>query len=185
MYFTVNISGQKAWANQTIIVSDSILTYIQEMKNTQLYSYGGLTTERLLLKLRNRVFSWRYAKNVIIHVGTNDIGSISSSKYESVMKSVVAEIRKCNEECIIFLSTVLPRRKDFENTSLLVNEFNQMLKNVAEGQQNVRVMYCCKSFYCKYQKPIKCLFTADGLHLSVNGLNRMFHFIANTLAHAW
>lgn len=155
------------------------------MRNTQLCAFGGLTADRLLQKLRNRSFSWTGAKNVIIHVGTNDIFNINPSMYKEIISACVDQIRICNHQCIIFLSCILPRPKDFNNSMVLVSNFNEKLREIANSRQNVRIMYSDKSFYCRFGKPIKCLFSVDQLHLSTTGLNRIFHFLANTLAHAW
>ena len=94
-------------------------------------AFGGLTSERLLKKLQNRVFSVVGYSNVVIHVGTNDIWSISDSQFRDNIRNVVAEIRKSNSHCNIFLSSILPRLVDFKDTEIEVYDFNSMLQEIA------------------------------------------------------
>ena len=153
----------KAWAYPSLVISDSMLTYLPEMRNTQLQAFGGLKSDRLINKIRNKVISCNGVKNVIVHVGTNDIFDFSASRFESNIRNVISEIRKCNSECLIFLSSVLPRPTDFKSSKELVSNFNQVLQNISDSLINVRYLACDKVFYSKYKKPIECLFSADKL----------------------
>lgn len=174
----------KAWAKPSLLISDSMFTYLPEMRNTQLQAIAGLKSDRLITKLRNRVVSCYGVKNVIVHVGTNDIYNFSVARFDYNIRAVISEIRKCNTECIIFLSSILPRPVDFMYSKELVSNFNQALQNIADSLSYVRYMACDKLFYNKYRQPIGVLFSADRLHLSTTGLNKIFSHIANTLAHA-
>ena len=155
------------------------------MRNTQLQAFGGLKSDRLISKIRNRVISCHGVRNVIVHVGTNDIYDFTISQFESNIRNAISEIRKCNTDCLIFLSSILPRPTDFKCSKELVSNFNQVLQNISDSLSYVRYMGIDKVFYSKYKKPIGCLFSADKLHLSTTDLNKILNYIANTLAHAY
>ena len=98
------------------------------------------------------------------------------------MRLVIEKIRLVNPSCTVILSSVLPRLVDFRLTNLKVTSFNEKLKDLANSFNNVKYMACEKSFF-DYGRPISALFSKDKLHLSVAGLNKIYSFIANTLAH--
>lgn len=160
-----------------------MFSYLPEMRNTQLQAFSGLRSDLLLNKLRNRVFSWYHYKNIILHIGTNELFSINTRQYERYLRDTIHELRICNPECIIILSSILPRPRDFFNSETHVMNFNNVLKQLASSLNNVKYMACEKSFYNRVRMPINNLFSVDKLHLSTTGLNRIFNFIANTLAH--
>lgn len=179
------IAGNKAWANPLLIISDSMLSYLPEMKNTQLQAFKGLKSDRLLNKIRNKVVTCYGVKNVIVHVGTNDIYDFTTSQFESNIRNAIFELRKYNPECVIFLSSILPRPVDFKHSKDLVLSFNQALQVISNSVPDVRYMSCDKVFVSsRYGFPIRCLYSADKLHLSTTGLNKFHNFVANTLAHA-
>lgn len=173
----------KAWGSPSLIISDSMFTYLPEMRNTHLQAFRGLRSPWLINKLRNRVFSWYHYKNIILHVGTNDLFEISAGRYEKCVRDIVRELMICNPECSIILSSVLPRPCEFYSSEQYVMNFNNVLKHLASSLQNVKYMACEKSFYDKVRMPVRTLFSEDGLHLSTTGLNNIFSFVANTLAH--
>lgn len=173
----------KAWGKPSLVISDSILKYLPEMRNTQLHAFGGLSCEMLLRKLKNRVFTWYHFNNIIVHVGTNDVFNINANLFEKYIRDIIHELRICNPDCVIILSSVLPRPCDFNQSELFVINFNNVLKQLASSLTDVKYMQCEKTFYSRVRKPINTLFTVDKLHLSTTGLNKVFSFIANTLAH--
>ena len=162
-----------------------MFSYLPEMKNTEKHSIGGLTSGRLIGKIVNKLFPLRDPRNILIHVGTNDINSLSVSAFEANMKIIIEKIKIANPSCTLILSSVLPRLVDFRLTNLKVSNFNEKLQELASStNNNVRYMACEKSFFDrKYGRPISALFSKDKLHLSVAGLNKIYSFIANTLAH--
>ncbi|CAC5422083.1 unnamed protein product [Mytilus coruscus] len=173
----------KAWGKPSIVISDSILKYLPEMRNTQLQAFGGLSCELLLRKLKNRVFTWYHFNNIIVHVGTNDLFNINTNVFEKYIRDIIHELRICNPDCVIILSSILPRPCDFNHSELFVINFNNVLKQLSSSLTNVRYMASEKTFYNRVRKPINTLFSIDKLHLSTTGLNKVFSFIANTLEH--
>ena len=153
------------------------------MKNVYVQAFGGLTSGRLLCKLRNRVFSVSEYKNIVIHIGTNDIFDISCSQFEYNIKHIIDEIRISNVSACILISAILPRPRDFRDSKPIVFEFNEKLKYFSEVTFNVKYMAILKSFLNRFGFPIKALFQADKLHLNITGLNKFEKFLANTLAH--
>ena len=161
-----------------------MFSYLPEMRNTEKHSIGGLTSGRLIGKIVNKLFPLGDPSNILIHVGTNDVNSLNISAYEANMRLVIEKIRLVNPSCTVILSSVLPRLVDFRLTNLKVTSFNEKLKDLANSFNNVKYMACEKSFFDRtYGRPISALFSKDKLHLSVAGLNKIYSFIANTLAH--
>ena len=105
-----------------------MFSYLPDMKNTQKQAFGGLTSGRLVGKLQNRVFTVSEFCNIIVHVGTNDVNSISTNMYESNMKKIIDDIRIMNPSCTILLSSVLPRLIDFKQSRFKVSNFNETHK---------------------------------------------------------
>ena len=153
------------------------------MNNVNVLGFSGLTSGRLLGKLRNRVFSVSQYKNIVIHVGTNDIFDISCTQFESNMMQIIDEIRISNSSACIILSSILPRSKDFKDSKSFVFNFNEKLKHFSEVTSNVKYMSAEKSFLNRFGFPIKVLFQKDKLHLNLTGLNKFEKFLANSLAH--
>lgn len=168
-----------------MILSDSIFKYFPELKNTEIQAFGGLTSERLLWKIRHGYFKLNEFCNIIIHVGTNDIFSITSDNYRININAVIQEIRAINSSCRIILSSILPRPVDFKDSDNSVRHFNLKLYEMSvSGLSKVTYMASYKSFYDRFNRPIFPLFhKTDKLHLNHAGIQKFVHFIANTLAH--
>lgn len=169
--------------NRTLIISDSICRYLPDMRNVVSEAYGGLKSATLLEKLRNKFISVGSYANIIIHVGTNDVNNITKGHFERNMKHAVQEIQKYNPSALILLSSVLPRVVDYNSSDSIVNSFNEVLNEIANVHSNVRYIKSRNSFFNRFGFPIRCLYSYDKLHLSVNGLVKLEKFFANTLAH--
>ncbi|CAG2237079.1 unnamed protein product [Mytilus edulis] len=178
-------SGGKAWCRSTLILSDSFFKYFPDLKNTEIQAFGGITSERLLWKIRHGYFNINEFCNVLIHVGTNDIFAITSNQYRFNIDLIIQEIRCVNASCRIILSSILPRPVDFRMSDRLVQDFNSQLFDFSQtGCAKVNYMPVCKSFYDRFHSPIFPLFLkTDLLHLNHAGIQKFVHFIANTLAH--
>ena len=124
--------------------------------------------------------------NIIIHVGTNDIFTITSDNFRVNINEVIREIRTINVSCRIILSAILPRPVYFKESDSLVHDFNLKLQefSVAGYWNRVSYMASYKSFYDRFNRPIFPLFhKIDRLHLNHAGIQKLVHFVANTLAH--
>lgn len=168
-----------------MILSDSFFKYFPDLKNTEIQAFGGITSERLLWKIRHGYFNINEFCNVLIHVGTNDIFAITSNQYRFNIDLIIQEIRCVNASCRIILSSILPRPVDFRMSDRLVQDFNSQLFDFSQtGCAKVNYMPVCKSFYDRFHSPIFPLFhKTDLLHLNHAGIQKFVHFIANTLAH--
>ena len=161
--------------------------YFPDLKNTDVQAFGGLTTQRLKWKIEQGHFNLDQYCNIIIHVGTNDVFHISSDIFYENMVSVVQEILRLNRACKVILSSILPRPVDYKFSDILIREFNLKLADYAVSHSD-RVVYMpvCKSFYCRFGRPVFPLFLkTDRLHLNHADIQKFVHFIANFLAHLY
>ena len=66
-----------------------------------------------------------------------------------------------------------------------MDDFNNSLKELTGYLLDIIFHACEKSFFNRYDHPIKCLFQKDNLHLSFTGLAKLQQFTANTLAYLY
>ena len=86
---------------------------------------------------------------------------------------------KCmNPNCNILVSSILPRFYDFYESNEIVLSFNESMKNCCSNI-DVKFISSFKSFLNRFNFPIRCLYSKDGLHLSVEGLRKLCIFFQN------
>ena len=141
-------------------------------KTIKIFSFSNLGN---LISLGQNVLQLLQFPNI----GTNELFSINTRQYERYLRDTIHELRICNPECIIILSSILPRPRDFLNSETHVVNFNNVLKQLASSLNNVKYMACENFFFIvEWRMPINNLFWVDKLHLSTTWLNRIFNFIA-------
>lgn len=128
------------------------------LKSTEVYAYGGFDVKRLFQELSDKHYVMKDFSCVVIHVGTNDIGSkqeynafvdrnIKGSQPNAVSfkldskldynefcfyyRQLVSLIRYANCEAIILCSAVLPRPWDFDERDLVRRSLNNRIRNLA------------------------------------------------------
>ena len=172
-------------AKDVIVISDSLLKHCQTPGHADIFSISGVTTERLIGKVRRNSLDkyrtsiyWKQYYLCILHVGTNDVGNGKGDSVLGNLKEVVREIRNHRSNIDIAISGILPRPKDHEETSVTLIRINKDLKDWCDSKDYLHFHPSYNSFI-RDKKPIEDqdLFASDRFHLGEYGIKRMCQLI--------
>lgn len=162
-------------------MSDSIAKYVKDVRHTEVCAFPGINISRLTNKLQNRhlVLDKEFS---IIHVGTNDINSLSVGEILSSFNNLIEVVRR-NSETTILISSIIPRPVDHQVTGDKVKLVNSKLKQLCM-QRKVQFLHTFRPFI-RNCEPRRELFAIkdQGLHLNLDGTRRLRQFFINTVAH--
>lgn len=151
------------------------------IRGARVVAFPGANISRLTSKVqRNPHLLER--KNTILHVGTNDISSLSELEILSEFNNLITVIQSLSETKV-FLSGILPRPVDYARTKKKVKEVNRLLKCLC-ADRRVSFLHTFRPFF-KGGEPIRELFAVrdGGLHLNCEGTRRLKLFFVNTVNH--
>lgn len=172
--------------NQTVLFGDSIteifnwyeLFYdFSKSSGQAVYNRGisGDTSDRLLERLGDNVLNIS-PRNVVILIGTNDIGiGIPNERTAENIENTIIKIKEALPDANIILEAVYPVNKSIREAKYMVgrrknktvNELNIMLKKVAEKHSLVWLDLTEKLSDSKGE--LSKDYCYDGLHLNVYG----------------
>ncbi len=126
-------------------------------------------------------------KYILLHVGTNNLYLNTADEYGKLMERLLSNIFAKYEDCIVLLTSIMPRPADAPNTRPVARMYNLELIKIADprvGPQtskdfiipgvNVFYVNLAKCFVDSSGKVIRNMFTRDdGLHLSRQGNTTM------------
>ena len=108
------------------ILSDSIAKHVSGILYTAIHSFPGINIARLTARICHYpdMLSRPYT---IIHVGTNDIHTLSVCEIMSGFNNLITTVRSQSSTHLI-LSSILPRPVDHNKSDEKVKEVNRLLK---------------------------------------------------------
>ena len=161
------------------IVSDSIAKNVAGIRDTKICAFPGINVSRLTQKISK---GWVDidSEYVILHVGTNDINSLTVSEICASFNDLISIVGQ-KSSCEILVSSVLPRPIDFEVNGSKVIALNHSLEKLCKSRR-ITFLRSFKPFVA-YGTPRREYFaTRDGgLHLNFEGTRRLRQFFVNTL----
>ena len=160
-------------------MSDSIAMYV--VRHTEICAFPDINISRLTNKLQNRhlVLDKEFS---IIHVGTNDILSLSAGEIVNSFNNLIEVVRQ-NSETTILISSIIPMLVNHQVTGDQVKLVNSKLKQLCV-QRKVQFLHTFRPFI-RNCEPRRELFAIkyQGLHLNLDGTRRLRQFFINTVAH--
>ena len=151
----------------TILMGDSILRDIGEIRHTQVYCMPGLKTWQLDRLVRNnRIPQLAEAAAITIHVGTNDMGQHANTTGQELYKLFLS-IQSRYPYIRLAWSQIVPRQRDNTTNLYRVINANQVIEGYL-SQLGVPSIPSYQSFH-NARVPIPDLYWDDGLHLNDDG----------------
>ena len=157
------------------------MKYISGIGDTSVRAFSGINIARLTSMIQSKRLRIN-AKNVIVHVGTNDINSMDTGSIMSCYSNLISVIREVSEANIV-ISGILPRPVDWLHTNDDVKQINKDLVEFCK-KRRVRFVHTYKVFL-HAGKPRRDLFAVRdrGLHLNLEGQRLLKAFFVNVVAH--
>lgn len=119
-------------------------------------------------------------KNIVVIVGTNDLGRITDETMAEYAQSYMRQIVATDAENI-YLFSILPRK--FEGDTVTINQrierLNALIK--AESENYGNVIYIDAYSYFKRNESIDSQYSYDGLHLSPYGYEILSELLISNL----
>jgi len=156
----------------TIVIGDSIVKYVDQIRHTQVFSFPGIKCSELeRLIVRNKIKAIEGKSVIMIHCGTNDLNQHWLSTVYEITHLIVAIADKYPNAKIV-LSTILPRPARTENYNeeevrRNIISINNALKR-RQRHLNFTTVPSHTSFH-KSKHPLQRLFARDYLHLKPKG----------------
>ena len=156
----------------TVIIGDSIIKYVDQIRHSQVISYPGINCASLgQLINRNKIPELEGKKVIVAHVGTNDLNMDWRDTVYCVSHLITILVNKYPRAHIIW-SNILPRpaqtaHLDRETVRKNIITVNKVMKS----RQRVLGMVSCPSHtsFHHSKHPIHKLFARDFLHLKTKG----------------
>ena len=121
---------------------------------------------------------------VLIHVGTNDIGSRAS--YQSILSdygNLIGILRKKKRHISIIISAIIPRPKDHFDTDPMIRRVNAHLQKVMSKDLNFKFICTNKPFMFAGKIKLEMFAKRDkGLHLNTLGSSRLSYFFLRVIS---
>jgi len=165
-------SSQRLGPIDTIVIGDSILKYVDQIRHAAVISYPGIScTELEQLIKRNKIPEMEGKAVIMIHAGTNNLDEHWRSTVFKITQLLVTTTDKFPHAKVVW-STILPRPAPTEryNKHEVRANIIKINKEMKRRQRHLRIITCPShtSFHqAKY--PVYKLFARDYLHLKPKG----------------
>nr|XP_055069985.1 uncharacterized protein LOC129450958 [Misgurnus anguillicaudatus] len=167
------------------LLSDSICRGVEDhINNIQAFVHPGTNLSRSLGQ-----HVWHFDKItgsmlVLINIGSNDIASgIRPQDLVDKMLALINRIQDGHQEPMYFaVCAVLPRPLDDLQKKNVVKECNALLEHCFESWENVAFLRTNSVFLSRGQI-VQQLYGRDGLHLNMQGKQKLFGYINRFLWH--
>ena len=133
---------------------------------TVVHAFPGTTIERLTSKLKRQQDLVQNAAFVLIHVDTNDVQTRSPAIIRHLFELLVNQILSIMPNARILISSILPRLRDFDQTSAKIRSINNDLEH--NSIRHTVFIRTCGSFL-RGGRPRDEMYR-DGLHLTARGI---------------
>lgn len=141
---------------------------------------GGDGTQQLLYRLNHGEMQGT-PKAVVINIGTNDIGSLSSQQIADNVQKSIESIQLRSPDTKIVLMGILPRTEAGDPGNAKVDAANAALSRLATGDSAVQFVDLKSSFLDANGNQRAELYKPDKLHLSSAGYQAWADGIKNAL----
>ena len=169
------VQGNKI-SNNTII-GDSIVKNIK-LVNCYTQAIRGAKILDLCLAIKEGIVQLQQYKTILVHVGTNNIFRISTSKFKNEFETLLSEIRSNYPNSEIIISPIITRPRDYTRSHPIVVSFNKTLELIAVAHK-IQFLAHYRHF-SKNKIPKENLFS-DLLHLNTQGEGILARSYARTL----
>lgn len=169
-----------------VVLGDSIVKQVKNIRGAYVRSFRGDTIE----DIKNHITCsggrgmLMYKRMIFLHVGTNDLYTLSVEQMVDELKSLVQSITSYYTSTqkpvpLIFLSSIIPRPRDFWTTQPKILQYNKAVQRI-EDEIGVRYI---KTWHLFSRKglPRKFMYSRDNLHPSKRGSTRLGRFISKML----
>ena len=170
-----SLLGEK---QRNLLLNDSIAKYVV-IEGLETIPYRGTTIK----ELKDRVIEndeIKEYKNIIIHVGTNDIKK-KTYVIMSDMMGLVEVVAAKNTDARITISNIIPRSMDHRVTQGKIIEINREIKQYAK-ERGINYTRTDKLFREGYVTKWE-YYAEDGLHLNFEGTLRLTDLFREVLWH--
>lgn len=164
-----------------LVIGDSIIKKVKKIRGAEIQSLRGCSIEDLKnFMLHGMGRKWLNHKQiVVIHVGTNDLFTLTPEQIFDDLKRLVQEIRRWSTPRFILFSSIIPRPKDFWTTFEKTLAVNKMIKS-REDEIGIRYIRSWRPFSRK-GLPRRFTYNKDGLHPSKKGAARLGRYIGKEI----
>ena len=156
----------------TIILGDSIIKYVDEVRHSRVISYPGITCSELeQLIIRDKISNLSDNEVIGLHVGTNDLDMHWRSTVHEISRLLVSVTDKCPNSKVVW-SNILPRpaatehvcKEDVRTNIIKIN------KAIKANQRHLKVVTLpSHTSFHQSKFPTYKLFAIDYLHLKTKG----------------
>ena len=162
------------------IVTDSMAKYVTEIREAKVVAFPGINISRLNNKILRGLVDLR-SEYVILHVGTNDINTLTVSEMCSSYQDLITTVRE-KFGCKVVVSSILPRPIDYDVNGDKVKSLNNTLEGLCK-ERRIQYVRSYKPFL-EFGEPRRDLFAVrdGGLHLNSEGLRRLRHVFISAVA---
>ena len=164
-----------------LILSDSIAKYVSGISDARVIAFPGINISRMTQKVQSRRIEIS-ARNVIFHVGTNDICRMDVGEMLSAFNNLIT-VTKDLSNANVLISAILPRPIDWDASDDKVKMINKKLVELCKDR-NIRFLHTYK-YFVKSGRPKRELFAIrdGGLHLNLEGTKILKKLFVNVVAH--
>lgn len=184
-------------AEHIILIGDSIVKYIKDWtqmvngktRQVKVNCIRGCTYKKLYKKIKDNEINIAPYKDIILHIGTNDLNTYNNSAVNFYFVQLIDEIRSKNSTASIIVSTPIPRPKDHHMSHKDIGKFiNWITKNRKQGKYLVwrsdkTFLYPRSGAGCIPKIKDHGFYHRDGLHITQTGSDRLEQQIRMAISH--
>ena len=157
-----------------LIIGDSMIKNLKTLSDSKIIVRRGARVGDLGSAIEENMDN---LDGIIIHVGTNDVGSQTDlSIFERTFVDLINLLKRRASKGILFLSNILPRPRDGRRHDW--GRYNRIISNVARQPRCVYINGC-RTFSWPNGAPDKSCFAQDGLHLNSRGTELLSEIITS------
>lgn len=162
------------------VISDSICKFIRFMHTCGVQAFPGATIQRLTTKVQLGYVNLHHMKNIIVHVGTNNIEQSSVQDIIVNFERLINAIQQKNPVAKIFISSILPRPKDGEDIQRKLVLVNAEIRTLCK-HRGIYNLKSYKAFGDRNSSEFSSYFAKDKLHLSRKGTSKLTSYFEGNL----
>ena len=171
------------YTDNVLVIGDSILKEVGHIRNAIVRAYRGDTIEDIKNHILHGQEDLLNNKRIVaIHVGTNDLYSLTVEEMLEDLEALVKAITNKPGSSVwgIIVSTIIPRPKDYWTTQMKIKRYNKEVKNL-EITLGFEMLRTWRPFSRK-NLPRRFTYKFDALHPSKKGATRLSQYLAKQLS---
>ncbi|XP_063439984.1 uncharacterized protein LOC134721138 isoform X2 [Mytilus trossulus] len=167
---------------RSTLVCDSIAKHVKTIRRCHLQAFPGANIWDMINLLNCGTIQVNY-DIILIHVGTNNVGTYEIADFDIGYNVLISTIEKLvKPHTVIVMSAIIPRLLDFQNTSYFVTTINSRLRSLC-FKRGVQFVATYKPFL-KFGMPVCELYSPIcKLHLNYFGNLKLTNFFVQVLSH--